>query len=257
MSSRSCIEQVTTTVVHVLSWLCMPFSSPMDQKFFLFRKKIKKKKNWSSSFLPPLTRELPHGQRLIWRFYNLGLKLERKSIQNSWVLRSDTQLIPRMMSENSLPLVTWSGSNAWTEVGAKLMRWSLSLSRAAGDKVGSVLSRISYHRVYTMGQQGRFRCFWLWNLATSFSRPSHPASRWILKLVAECTEHHQPLLTNVAGASLSEPQTSMTALQDACVCLSVCLSVCMSVCLCVAIYWKFKLNKRKRRYAYISNLHTC
>ena len=31
----------------------------------------------------------------------------------------------------------------------------------------------------------------------------------------------------VIGASLSEPHTSVIALQDACVCLSVCLSVCL------------------------------
>ena len=53
----------------------------------------------------------------------------------------------------------------------------------------------------------------------------------------------------IIGVSLSEPHTSVTALQDAC--------VCMSVCLLVAIYRKFKLNKQKRRYTYISNLHTC
>ena len=49
------------------------------------------------------------------------------------------------------------------------------------------------------------------------------------------------------GASLSEPHTSVTALQDAC------------VCLLAAIYRKFKLNEYEdiRRYTYISNLHTC
>ena len=58
------------------------------------------------------------------------LKLVRKSIQNSWVSWSDNQLIPRMTSENSFPLVTWFGSNAWTEGGAELMRQTRSLSRA-------------------------------------------------------------------------------------------------------------------------------
>ena len=47
----------------------------------------------------------------------------------------------------------------------------------------------------------------------------------------------------LVGASLSEPHTSVTALQDACVCMSVCLSayvrVCMSVCVREAIYRKF------------------
>ena len=31
----------------------------------------------------------------------------------------------------------------------------------------------------------------------------------------------------IIGATLSEPHTSVTALQDTCVCLSVCLSVCL------------------------------
>ena len=46
------------------------------------------------------------------------LNLVRKSIQNSWVSRSNNQLIPRMTSENSFPLVTWSSSSTWTEVGS-------------------------------------------------------------------------------------------------------------------------------------------
>ena len=44
----------------------------------------------------------------------------------------------------------------------------------------------------------------------------------------------------VVGVSLSEPHTSVTALQDAC--------VCMLVCLRVAIYRKFKLNNCMQRY---------
>jgi len=60
--------------------------------------------------------------------------------------------------------------------------------------------------------------------------------------------HHlcSKMCKHIIGASLSEPHTSMTALQDVC--------VCMYVCLLVAIYRKFKLNERMRR---ISNLHTC
>ena len=44
----------------------------------------------------------------------------------------------------------------------------------------------------------------------------------------------------IFGASLSEPHTSMTALQNACVCLLACLLAC----LVVAIYCKFKLNEQ-------------
>ena len=48
----------------------------------------------------------------------------------------------------------------------------------------------------------------------------------------------------LVGASLSEPHTSVTALQDTCVCMSVCLSVCvrtrvyvcLSVCLRTYVY---------------------
>ena len=36
-------------------------------------------------------------------------------------------------------------------------------------------------------------------------------------------------VVKIIGVSLSKPHTSMTALQDVCVC--VCLYVCMSVCL--------------------------
>ena len=50
------------------------------------------------------------------------------------------------------------------------------------------------------------------------------------------------------GASLSEPHTSGTALQDACVCLTIVLLRWVRE----AIYRKFKLNERKRRYTYIS-----
>ena len=48
------------------------------------------------------------------------------------------------------------------------------------------------------------------------------------------------------GASLSEPHTSVTALRDACVCLSVCLFA--------AIYRKFNLTNGNEG---ISSLHTC
>ena len=54
---------------------------------------------------------------------------------------------------------------------------------------------------------------------------------------------------SVIGASLSEPHTSVTALQVAC--------TCMYVPYREAIYWKFKLNERIQRCTYISNLHTC
>ena len=50
------------------------------------------------------------------------------------------------------------------------------------------------------------------------------------------------------GASLSEPHTSVTALQDAC------------VCLLAVIYRKFNWTNGYEdicRYTYISNLHTC
>ena len=36
--------------------------------------------------------------------------------------------------------------------------------------------------------------------------------------------------TAVIGASLSESQTSVTALLDVCVCMYVCMYVCMSAC---------------------------
>ena len=49
----------------------------------------------------------------------------------------------------------------------------------------------------------------------------------------------------IIGASLSEPHTNGTALQDACVCLRV------------AIYRKFQLSERITKDRYISNLHTC
>ena len=50
------------------------------------------------------------------------------------------------------------------------------------------------------------------------------------------TSSVSPLLLEVKWvkanwASLSEPHTSVTALQDACVCMYVCMYVCLSVCL--------------------------
>ena len=52
--------------------------------------------------------------------------------------------------------------------------------------------------------------------------------------------------SQMIGASLREPHTSVTALPDACVCP-----------VRVAIYRKFKLNGYELTYTYISNLHTC
>ena len=50
------------------------------------------------------------------------------------------------------------------------------------------------------------------------------------------------LTYEVIGASLSEPHTSVNALQDTCVCMY------RYVCLRVAIYRKFKLNERIYMY---------
>ena len=88
-----------------------------------------------------------------------NLKLVRKFIQNNWVLRSDTQLIPWMTSENSLLLVTWSGSKAWTEVGAELMRRTLSLSKAEQQEMKWEVSSVRSPQSYTMGHQERIHCF--------------------------------------------------------------------------------------------------
>jgi len=49
------------------------------------------------------------------------------------------------------------------------------------------------------------------------------------------------------GASLSEPHTSVIALQNAC--------VCMSVCVREAIYRKFKLNGNEGTYTF--QIFTC
>ena len=45
-------------------------------------------------------------------------------------------------------------------------------------------------------------------------------------------------VVKIIGVSLSKPHTSVTALQDVCVCvcLYVCMSVCLSVCIREAIY---------------------
>ena len=57
-------------------------------------------------------------------------------------------------------------------------------------------------------------------------------------------------VVKIIGVSLSKSHTSMTALQDVCVC--VCLYVCLS-----AYVRPYTLNEWKRRYTYISNFHTC
>ena len=107
-----------------------------------------------------------------------------KSMQNSWVSCSAIQLVPRMTSENSLGFVTWSGSSAWTEVGAELIRRTLSFSSAEQQEMKWGASSVgSPHSLYD-GSPGEIPLLLLRNLAASFSRPSHPARRWILKLFA-------------------------------------------------------------------------
>ena len=75
-------------------------------------------------------------------------------------------------------------------------------------------------------------------------QPTTVVLHWKLCICTHCTA--TVFFTRVVsrieliGASLSEPHTSVTALQNACVCLLACLLAC----LLVAIYRKFKLNKR-------------
>ena len=113
------------------------------------------------------------------------LKLVRKSIQNSWVSQSDNQLIPRMTSENAFPLITWFGSNTWTEGGVELMRRTRSLSRAGQQETKWKASSMGSPQSLHDGSAGVTPLILLWNLTASFSRPSHPANKRILKLVAQ------------------------------------------------------------------------
>ena len=112
------------------------------------------------------------------------LRLVRKSMQKSWVSWSGIQLVPRMTSENSIGLVTWSGSRAWTEVGAELIRWTLSFSSAEQQDMKWEASSVGSPRSLHDGSTGEIPLLLLWSLAASFSRPSHPARRRILKLFA-------------------------------------------------------------------------
>ena len=126
----------------------------------------------SSSFLPPLTGELPHGQQLVWKFYMILDWRERL-----WVSRSEVQLIPRWRQKTHCYLSHDLAYNAWKEVGVELMRQTLSLSRAGQHEIkweaSSVGSPLSLHN----GSAGKVPLLLLQNLATSFSSLSHPANR--------------------------------------------------------------------------------
>ena len=90
-----------------------------------------------------------YGRVASWPVVNLeilyDLKLVRKSIQNSWVSWSDTQLIPSMTSENSLPLVTWSGSNAMESV---ISRITTVYMMGRVSRRNSIVSALESHHIF-------------------------------------------------------------------------------------------------------------
>ena len=96
--------------------------------------------------MPPLTGELPDDQQLVWKFCTILNWREslykiaefRDPISSHWL---NTQ---NDVSE-SLLFVTRSGSNAWTAVGAGLMRQTLSLSRAGEQEIKWKASSVGWY----------------------------------------------------------------------------------------------------------------